>query len=204
MRFGFVVDGVSEFASLPGLFPRLVTDCPHVFLGPLRAPIPPTAPSATIARACLPAIRQLESRRADRIVVLIDREAATACSSEIAADVEAAVLAATGIGVTVVIKDRKFENWLVSDVDAVRGLRARFALAAADVNRIAPNRSDRADALAILKRSAIRSSYDKVQDSKRILQVAEPLRMAANSRSFRKFLRTVDHVAYRLQSRAPA
>jgi hypothetical protein len=58
--------------------------------------------------------------------------------------------------------------------------------------------------LQMLKRAAVRRDYDKAEDALRILTDAQPLRMAANSRSFRKFLRSVGHASYRTQSKRPA
>jgi hypothetical protein len=57
--------------------------------------------------------------------------------------------------------------------------------------------------VALLKRAAQGDAYEKVQDAKRILERADVLRLATNSRSFRRFLRVIEHPTYREQSAAP-
>ena len=43
-------------------------------------------------------------------------------------------------------------------------------------------------------------SYSKVRDSKIILAAADPLKIAENSRSFRRLMRIIGHELYRSQS----
>jgi hypothetical protein len=105
--------------------------------------------------------------------------------------------------IAVVVKDTAFENWLISDPDAVSQLAGRFALTEAQREHIA-ERCDRMDASAVLKRAALRDSYDKVPDAMRLMARADPRRMAGNSRSFRRFLRVVGDPHYVDQSRNPA
>jgi len=103
----------------------------------------------------------------------------------------------------VVVKDRMVENWVIADIDALAGMPARFRVTDADRRAVTPNRADSANALAVLKKMALRKSYDKVADGRRVFDAAEPMRIAANSRSFRKFLATLNHPRYSIQSRTP-
>jgi hypothetical protein len=105
--------------------------------------------------------------------------------------------------IAVVMKNRMLENWLVADFDTVSGLQGRFKFTAGDRASVIPNRADNVDALRMLKRAAGKRAYDKVADSQRILGSANPLRMADNSRSFRKFLRSIRHPTYQGQSQNP-
>ena len=67
-----------------------------------------------------------------------------------------------------------------------------------------PNETDHLDALAILTAACIGNADDKVKDGKRTMERSAVSRIAANSRSFRRFLRVLDHPNYVDQSRLPA
>lgn len=204
MRIGFLVDGQAEFRSLPRVFSRITT--PHTLLAPLYADIQPFAPAGQVIGAVRSKIPLLLSRRVDRAVVLIDRETRADCPSDLARLIEqglAPLCARNGMGVVVVVKDTAFENWLISDPNAINQLAARFALTAAQREHI-ETRCDRIDASAILKRAAQGDSYDKVPDAVRLMARADPQRMAENSRSFRRLLRVIGDPQYVDQSRRPA
>ncbi len=202
MRLGFVVDGRSEFSSLPIVLDKVRGSAPVTLLNPLLADIQPYAPIGHAIRVCRPALVQLAARRVDEIVVLVYREERAECPGELAEDLRIGLQRCTSVSVAVVIKDRKFENWLVADPDALAAQHARCVLSQADRARIEPNKADSADAEAILRRT-VRGEYDKVADSKRILSEADLLRMAANSRSFRRMIRVMKISPYRHQSRRP-
>lgn len=53
----------------------------------------------------------------------------------------------------------------------------------------ATNRADAVDALGLLKTCSKDRTFDKVRDGVAICKVLEPVRAAANSRSFRKLLK---------------
>jgi hypothetical protein len=86
---------------------------------------------------------------------------------------------------------------------AFRTLPRRFRISKSFESQVAPDRADRADAVRLLKTAAIGKPYHKVEDAKRILKAAEPLRIGANSRSFRRFLRLSGSRTYASQSRIP-
>jgi hypothetical protein len=126
------------------------------------------------------------------------------CCGQIAAELRRLLGQRCRDDVTVVVKNRTFENWLIADLDAFDELRARFRLSNATRNAVAPDKADHAAALSLLKASVRSGSYDKVADSRRILGRAEARRIARNSRSFRRLLRVVDHPTYADQSARPA
>jgi Domain of unknown function (DUF4276) len=204
MRVGIVVDGVSEFSSLASIYSQLSSLSGNELLRPIRAPIAPLAPPGAIARQCSKGIKQLIGRKADQVIVLFDRETRNECSGEIATAVENA-LSQGGFAARVVLKDRTFENWLVADISAVEKVSGRFSLSQAVRNSVVPDKADRANGLSILKQAARKgAAYEKVADSKRILGQADVLEMASNSRSFRRFLRSIGCASYGGQSRRPA
>lgn len=206
MRFGPIVDGQAEFRALPELFPRI--KCDHIILSPLRADIQPYSPIPRIVQAIKSRLHIQVGRGADAALILIDRESREECVGDWAIQIQEALAQGCGsiveIGAfAVVIKNSKFENWLVSDPDALLKMSARFKLTKSQIDSIQPNKADRVDGLSILRSAAIKRSYDKVQDAVRILKLTDPLRMAENSRSFRRLLRVVAHPNYTDQSKNP-
>lgn len=204
MNVGLIVEGDAEFHALPLVLPSLRDATGHAIRRPIKATIHPTASPAAIARVCQPYIALLRSKGDDLIILMLDMETDPSCPGDRAAQVERAILSRSGIAVKAVLKNRMFENWLVSDLDAFAGQRARFRLSAAMRRAVEPNHADQIDALEWLKRACLGASYAKVEDAKRILGRADPLRMATNSRSFRRLLRVADHPAYARQSKRPA
>jgi hypothetical protein len=201
VRIGLVVDGRAEFASLGALYPELKRLTGHEFIGVRKADLQPFAPIGTIAKQCEATLRELFARRADRVVVLLDRETRNECPGALAAAVRQRLLSHGDV--LVVLKDRAYENWLLADLDALRASPARFDVSEATRKRIEPNKADAADGVILIKRCINDGHYEKVNDSKRILESAEVWRMAAHSRSFRRFLRCVECPGYREQSRLP-
>jgi hypothetical protein len=205
MRIGLIVDGEAEFRSLPAFGQRVET--PYTLVGVLRADIQPYAPTPQIVRAVKGRVPTLANRRADMIFVLIDRENRDVCPGQWASELAQALAAHySDSGVRtfkVIIKNSCYENWLISDTTVFAQMPQRFQLSASDVNRIRPNKADTVDAQVIIKRSIQGRAYDKVADAIRIMSKANPLEMAANSRSFRKFLREIGHPRYQNQSRLP-
>lgn len=206
MKFGPIVDGQAEFRSLPHLIPRIA--CKHTILSPLRADIQPHSPIPRIVQAVKSRLDIQVGRGADAALILIDRETRSDCTGIWASQIQVALAkgcADSGIHkFAVVVKNRMFENWLVSDIEALARMTDRFKFSQSQIDSIQPNKADQVDSLSLLRSAAIKQSYDKVQDSVRIMRIADALRMAANSRSFRKFLRVVGSPDYGDQSKKPA
>jgi hypothetical protein len=205
MKIGIIVEGDSEHACLPTLLGRSSTDCQ--ILKVLRAKVDPLAPPAVIARGIKPELSILASKGAHCVVTVLDYERGTDCVPDRARKIQNAILdahVASGVAqFEVVLKNSKFENWLVADTDAIRRMPARFRLTPGQISSI-DKRADDIDALAILKAAAQGSTYGKVRDSIQITRFAQPHKVAANSRSFRRMLRVIGCHEYALQSRLAA
>lgn len=194
MKVGVVVEGRSEFKALPLLRDQICVVTPATVVKVLHADYDPCASPGRIVRACRSRVLQLVARQYDRVIVLVDREARTESPYMLARNLEAEFeRAGLGIPVYVVIKDRKFENWLIADLDALRQLRARFRVTKGMAAKVEPDRADRSDALGLLKDAAKGGAYGKVDDATRILQKAEISKSARHSRSFRCFLARLGH-----------
>jgi hypothetical protein len=149
----------------------------------------------------------LANRGVDRAVFLIDFETRATCPGSWARLLEDALrIAYEGLSISeykVVMKTRKFENWVLGDPSAIASMSGRFNVSASDLERITPDKADHVDAAALLSKMALNKSYDKIDDAERILTKADPLNIAANSRSFRRFLRILEIKKYGNQSRRP-
>jgi len=205
MRFGPIVDGQAEFFSLPKLIPRIPGN--HIILRPLRADIQPYSPIPRIVQAVKSRLHIHASKGADVALVVLDRESRMDCPGEWGQRLESALrVGCAGCGIDrfkVVVKNRMFENWLISDPHAIAGMTSRFKLTPNQIALIEPDKADEIDALAILRTAAIKKSYDKVQDAVRILKAANPVVMGKNSRSFRRLLHVVGSPPYQNQSKNP-
>ena len=191
MNIGIIVDGQAEYHSLRKLYDKALS--PHTLLKPIYADIQPLAPTSQIVGVIKRKLPILRNMNASKILVLIDRETRDICPGEWATQIRNALDAnCTHPGTqdfAVVVKNTCYENWLISDTSIFRKMPKRFSLRAAQLRSVEPDKADRVDAQAILKAAAIRDAYDKVADSICILNLADPTRMAQNSRSFRRFLR---------------
>lgn len=205
MRIGIVVDGDSEYRSLPAILSRIRRPCGHDFLGPTVMRASPLAPIGVLGKACSSPIRVLAGRGAHRIVVVLDRETRDECPGDFASQVANEAAQASGFGaLSVAVKNRKYENWLIADIDALRRQRARFTVSLRQEARVRPDKADSvSDAVEYLRSCALGRSYDKVADSVRITRLIDPMEMARNSRSFRRFLRLLNHPTYIQQSIRP-
>ncbi|MGA2540756.1 MAG: DUF4276 family protein [Verrucomicrobiota bacterium] len=205
MRIGLIVDGQAEFRCIPKIIRRLSTPC--AILDPLYADMQPLAPVAQIVRSVKGRVHILANRGVDRAVFLIDFETRATCPGSWARLLEDALrIAYEGLSISeykVVMKTRKFENWVLGDPSAIASMSGRFNVSASDLERITPDKADHVDAAALLSKMALNKSYDKIDDAERILTKADPLNIAANSRSFRRFLRILEIKKYGNQSRRP-
>jgi hypothetical protein len=206
MKIGIVTEGEAEVGALPTLFPAIESATGHSILRPVRAQVDPKAALPQIVHGASARLREQEARRAGLVILLLDREDRAECPGELAIQLEAALRrqGEWNCEVRVVIKDRMFENWLIADVGALRAQPARFNCDGAAMRAIAKSGADAVPAHAFLKQWTRNDAYRKTKDSVRILEHADPLRMAATSRSFRRFLHLLGHPAYADQSRLPA
>lgn len=205
MRIGLIVDGQAEFRSFPHLLGRI--DCPHTIVKTLYTDIQPFAPAQQIAERVKKKLPIMVAKRANKVIVLLDREDRNVCPGDWAGQIQLALsTACAGVSVdsfAVVIKNHCYENWLVGDTTALEAMPQRFSLSASDIKKVSPNKADQVNAQALLKQTARKGSYSKVEDAMRIAAYSDPTRIAANSRSFRRLMRMLDNPTYLSQSRRP-
>jgi len=206
MKIGFVVDGEAEFRSFAKLYSRLSTK--HTLLNPLRTDIQPLSSAKQIAAVVDSPINILRGKQASLIVILIDREDRSECPGQWATKIEAEVKTRYSFmqncRFAVVVKNTCYENWLISDTNVFINMPKRFNLSQKRISQVVPGKADKVDAQSVLKEAAIQKSYDKIADAVHIMTHANPLIMAANSRSFRRLLRIIESPPYLQQSRHPA
>ncbi len=203
MRIGVIVEGMGEVLAFQKLIPKIQT--PHVLLHtPLRADMQPRATEHVIARQAEAAVAKFVNQNVDMILILIDSEG-TSCPHTFPLLLKNAFETLYGEPkFEVVLKDRAIENWLIADIDALKKSPARFNVTNAFVNQVAPNRADAVGKPCELLNSIVhKGDYRKGRDPETIMKHQDPLRVATNSRSFRKFLRVVGCPTYGGQSRKP-
>lgn len=194
MKIGVLVEGQAEFRGLPFLLPRLGS--PHQVLSPLVCNIHPFASPAQMALAASKRFPILLAKGAESIVILFDKETRQDCTVELVQAVERETRMrlqefSSTVGLQVVLKVSMFENWLVSDPQAVGGVTGLFE----NVERIekqVKGRADAVDALGLLKACSRQRIYDKVEGAVAICKKLDPARAAENSRSFRKLLKVLE------------
>jgi len=195
MKIGLLVDGRAEYYGLPHVLPRLGS--PHQVLSPLVCDIQPFASPAQMALAASKRFQILLAKGAESIVVLIDKETRPDCTVELVRAVEREArtrlreISAT-VDLQVVLKVSMFENWLIADPEALGGLAGLFEKVERIEKQVVKGRADSADALGLLKACSRERVYDKVKGATAICPRLDPTRAAGNSRSFRKFLKTLE------------
>lgn len=207
MKIGVVADGDSEVAALPKLYDSISAASGNSLAHPIKAEVHPEGKIGTIVKNYADVLQTLTGKEFDKVVVLIDRERRDECCGTIAAEIVEALKKREEwqFELAVVVKDRTFEHWLIADIRALKAQQARFRLNETAATMVSQRGADALDADALLKRWAIKPhSYQKIKDSVRILEQADPLRMAMTSRSFRRFLHCLGHPAYSAQSRKAA
>lgn len=205
MNVVILTEGASEFKSLPVLFSQINSKLTHGLrvVDILKINATPHAPLPQVAASCK-GLLAIAARKADMVVVVLDRETQMECCGQIAHALEQRLSRMVDVEVRVTLKNRMYENWLIADVEALRAHPRRYAVTDGLVRQIAPNKADHLDALAVLKRIVVSGQYDKMRDSSVICRSAQIERIAENSRSFRHFLHVLRHEEYKHQCRAVA
>lgn len=203
--FGILVDGQSEFEGLPFLMTRL--RAAGRILKPLRCDMQPYAPLPQIAYAVQRRIPILLAKGAETVVVLLDKEDRSECTGSLATNLEHEIrtrLANTpGVLVHVVLKVRKFENWLIADPEPYRRHAGLFQHPERIENAVVPNKADNVDALSLITACTKSGQFNKVTVAKQICTGQDPEVAARNSRSYRRLLRVLGHPRYVTQSKLP-
>jgi len=204
VNIAIITEGVSEYRSIPLLYPQLNRRSGNRIVATMRVNVSPLAPDKVIAHKCAPLLVAAKAKSAERVVVLLDREQRDECAGDIASSLEFAISARSpGPIICVVLKDRTYENWLLADVDALAAQPGRFRLTQGLVKAVQPDRADSCTGIQLLGKAAIKVPYSKVEDSVRICRKMDLGRASQHSRSLRRFLRIIDDAAYLEQSRLP-
>ena len=206
MKVGLIVDGQAEYSGIPRFIARVQTQAD--VLSPIYCDMQPFAPPGQIALSASKKFGILLGRGCSKIVVLIDREERQDCAPDFRKQLEREMrkrlkAVTTSARLQVVVKERLFENWLVADPDACRPVVGTKSKIETLRRHVAPNKADTADALSLLKQHSRTKQYEKRRDGKAICERLDPDAAAANSRSFRRFLRVLGHPDYRRQSKRP-
>lgn len=203
MKIGIIVDGDAESQALKLLTQRI--NIPNVqILDPLYADIQPKSAPGQIAKSVKPKLDILIARRVNQVVVLIDREDQPKCPSELAKEIEDAFRKLGHLNVSIAIKNRCFENWLISDTQVFKKLSARYRLTDAFTKTVTPNKADLIENAAdLLNKICIGAEYHKRRDAAQITKLQDIYEVGKHSRSFRRFLRLVGHRNYKEQSKKP-
>lgn len=195
MKIGLLVDGQAEYRALPHLLSRL--GAPHQVLEPpLFCDIQPFASPAQMALAASKRFSTLLAKRADLIVILIDKETRPDCTVELVQAVEREArrrlkdLSST-VDLQVVFKVAMFENWLVADPQALARLPGLFEHVERIERQVSSGRADSVNAEDLLKACSKQRGYHKVDGAVAICKGLDPVRAAGNSRSFRKLLKVL-------------
>ena len=205
MRIAILTEGISEFKSLPLLYPQLHAHMParSKIVKTLKINVQPDAHYAQVIASCRPSLAVARSV-SDKILVLLDREQQQRCPGHLADELERAFNKENGDGtVRVVLKDRTYENWLIADLDALRAHPGRFMVDNSAEKKIMPNKADSLNGLSQIKRMMRNGEYSKTQDSERICRTADVRNMGQHSRSFRHFLHLLGYEPYRDECRLP-
>lgn len=204
MRVGIVTDGRAEAVALKGLLKRLESD--HQILPTAAyADMQPKASPGQIARSALSRVNILtKSKGVGRVVIIIDRENRDDCPLQFAKSIWDALSEMTKTDVAVVVKNKQFENWLIAAPECLAQIRARFKVTRHFRGTVSPDKADCIHAPEqLLNQIAKGKKYHKNKDACQIMKLVDPMEIASNSRSFRRFLRALGNATYRNQSIHP-
>lgn len=203
MRICFIVDGKTEYHCLFKLLENSGT--PHkLIFPPFYCDMQPYSSIKQIAYRVVKKIEMVRPKNPELVVILIDLEERDICPPDFSLELQKEIekrLPKIGFQTSVIIKVRKFENWLIADLDAVRSLN-QFNITQKIRNLIEPNKADNVDAINLLKRMGD-GSYDKTEDGRKISQKITPQIIAKHSRSFRRCLRVIGVLQFNKQSKKP-
>jgi hypothetical protein len=121
LNIGVLVDGDSEVQSLPQIRNALEAASTNRLMAPVLLRTTPLAPLPTLAAECFRSAQMLGKRGAHLVIVLVDREMREECPPTFAQQLskEIGLRGSANVPINIVVKDRTFENWLISDPSAV-------------------------------------------------------------------------------------
>ncbi len=203
MRIRFIVDGQTEYHCLLELLKD--SGSPHILIGPpVYCDMQPYGSVKQIAYRVVKKLPIVMAKKPDLVVVTIDLEDRPDCPPDFARAVELEIgkrLSSRSFKYSVVVKVKCLENWLLGDIQSIRGL-SGFTISRRAVRLVMPNKADNVDAINLLKKMS-GGGYDKVSDGKKIALRADCQVIGSHSRSFRRFLRVIEVPQYKDQSKDP-
>ena len=198
MKIGIIVEGQEEQQSMRYIVENINIEGKQI-LTPIFAPIEPKATPQQIVKAMEGRLKLLS--KANQIIVLIDLEDMDICPGDRANSLENYFFSKSYTNIKVIIKKRQFENWLLADPDAINGLK-NFNVSEAFRRRVTGNADNIHNPIELLSNlKSDRKSFHKTKDGTAIAKEIDYLKVADNSRSFRKFLRVIGHPLYLTQSK---
>lgn len=203
IRIGIITEGSAEQKSLVELVKSLRSN-ETIIINPVFASIEPKATPQQIAKAAESRVKILNSKLCDRIILIIDMENTDQCLVKRVTVLEKAFHEKGYTNVNVVIKNRQYENWLIADIEAIGNCKG-FTLTQVFKNKIVPNKADNVNnpVELLTKLKTNKRRFDKNADVLSIIKNCDPVRMGMHSRSFRRFLRLMNHPNYKTQSKFP-
>lgn len=203
MKIGIITEGKTERQGIENLTRQLDYDGVSI-VKPLYAPMQPKAREGQIVKSAESRINILKSKGCQRIIVIIDFEDQNICVVERAQELEKVFVEKGHSFVKVVVKNRQFENWIISDYEGI-GKCKDFSVTKSFINHVEPNKADNvSNPVELLNKiKNCKKKFDKNRDVDIITKKSTPERIASNSRSFRRFLRLLKHPIYKKQSKIP-
>ena len=188
MKIGIIADGQAEAQALGFLVERVKCGSASL-IKPLYADMQPYAPLPQVVQAALGRLDFLTRRGADKCIILLDRENNQDCPGDYSTKLEMEFKKVGFQNVTVVMKDRTFENWLIADPRTLaKGGGKKISISDRIVERIEKVGADRINAIGVLD-GVFKDGYHKRIDAIELCKKIDPDMVGRNSRSFRKLIK---------------
>ncbi|QWV94885.1 DUF4276 family protein [Geomonas oryzisoli] len=203
MKIGIIVDGQAESQALRFIVDKIKIAGTQI-VAPLYSDLQPRATPHQIVRSACGKIEILNAKNVDQIVLLIDLDDRRECHVAFADSINKAISDMKLPNITAVVKNKCFENWLIADHNGISKMVNRFKLSQAFINSVCKNKADNVlKAEELINSIANKTKYKKGIDSVEMSKCVDPMNIALNSRSFRRFLRVIGHSKYSTQSKQP-
>ena len=187
MKIGIITEGQSEQRALSEIVKKIgIKDV----LTPVFAPIDPKTGPNRMVKVAESRLNYFYNRNVSKVIIVIDLENIQQCLIERAKSIEEAFHRKGHPKVCVVIKNKQFENWLISDhkgISKLKNFKPSQKFIKQTGNGNADNVAKPTELLTSIKTN--KKSYAKGDDDINIAKMIDPKNMVKNSRSFRKFLK---------------
>lgn len=190
---GIIVEGDGEQEALFEITKKINSKNQNQILKPVYVNVDPKGSPEQIALFCKSRIERFENHKVKKIIVLLDRENLDLCIPERAKQLTISLSKiTTSAEICVVIKNKKFENWLIADHKVFESKRKRYKVTKSFINKIDKGKADNvSDAEKLINEIVLDKEYHKRHDAIDICKSSNLQTMEKNSRSFKKFLKEV-------------